>query len=207
MNSLEEIRLPNTVCPPIPKKDVEIVEGEKEWFVRGPIPGLWISKASSLPGNHTLHVALAIWYVKGLSGSSNKIILDRFHFDRFNVGIDSTRRALERLQEAGLIEYKRVGHKHKVTILSVRSETMPETNGLISTVPEEGQDNHVPVKDKEHLRTEPPPTPTNTRTLETITAAQQVQFPGQQTENTDRTNAVMFREVQETIAKLTASIK
>ena len=189
MNSLEEIRLPNTICPPIPKKDVDIVVEEKEWFIRGNIPGSWIGKASSLPGDYTLHVALAIWHVRGFREKSNKVILERFHFDRFNVGVDSTRRALRRLQEAGLIEYTRVGQKHKITILPVKMETMPETDRLISTVPEEGQDNHAPVKDKEHLRTEPPPTPTNT------------------TENTDRTNAVMFREVQEMIAKLTASIK
>ena len=123
MNSLEEIRLPNTICPPIPKKDMDIVGGEKEWFIRGNIPGSWIGKASSLPGNYTLHVALAIWHVKGFKEKSNKVILDRFHFDRFNVRVDSTRRALRQLQKAGLIEYMRVGHKHHVTILSVKPES------------------------------------------------------------------------------------
>jgi len=122
MNSLEEIRLPDTMCPPIPKKDVKVFEAEEEWFVRGPVPGSWIGKASSLSGDHTLHVALAIWYAKGFKEKSNKVVLERFHFDRFNVGTDSTRRALERLQAAGLIEYTRDGQKHKVTILSVKPE-------------------------------------------------------------------------------------
>ena len=110
----------------MPKKETKVVTVEGEWFIRGAIPGSWIGKASKLPGTHTLHVALAIWYVRGLRRNSNKITLDRFHFDRFNVGVDSTRRALERLREAGLIKYTRVGHKHRITILPVKPETMTE---------------------------------------------------------------------------------
>ena len=126
INSLDEIKLPDVICTPISKKDTDVIAEEGEWFIRGPIPGSWIGKASSLPGNHTLHVALAIWHVKGFSGKSNKIVLERFHFDRFNVGVDSTRRALERLQKAGLIKYSRDGHSHQVMILPVTPETTPE---------------------------------------------------------------------------------
>ena len=111
----------------MPEKDEGIIVDEREWFILGRIPGSWIGKASSLPGDHTLHVALAIWHVKGFSGKSNKVVLERFHFDRFNVGVDSTRRALERLQKAGLIKYTRDGHRHQVTILPVTPETVPET--------------------------------------------------------------------------------
>ena len=118
IDSLEQIRLPDTICPSVPKKDVDIVEIEDGWFVRGPIPGLWISKASKLPGGHTLHVALAIWHVIGFSGKSNKVILERFHLDRFGVKKDSARRALEQLQEAGLIKYTKVGQRFKIKILN-----------------------------------------------------------------------------------------
>ena len=120
IDSLEQLRLPDIVIPDT-NKFPSIVEEENGWFVRGPISGSWIGKASSLPGNHTLHVALTIQYVKGLSGEKNKIILERFHFDRFGVKKDSTRRALERLQEAGLIKYTKDGQKYRVTILSVQN--------------------------------------------------------------------------------------
>jgi len=123
MKSLDEIRLPVAVCPPMSIKDVDIIEEEGDWFIRGPIPGSWIGKASSLPGDYTLNVALAIWYAKGFSGKSNKVILERFHFNRLNVGVDSTRRALQHLQDAGLIKYTRNGHRLQVTILAAKSDT------------------------------------------------------------------------------------
>jgi len=52
----------------------------------------------------------------------NKVVLERFHFDRLGVKKDSARRALNRLQAAGLIEYTKDGRKYKVTILSVKSQ-------------------------------------------------------------------------------------
>ena len=94
--------------------DAGTIEG---WFIRGPIPGEWISRAAHLSGNHTLHVALAIQHVSGFQKSNKAIMLERFHFDRFGVKKDSVRRALERLQEAGLIKYTKVGQRYNVTII------------------------------------------------------------------------------------------
>jgi len=108
-----------------PKKPtVPAKEKNEDWFVQGKIPGSWLGKAAHLPGGHTFHVAVAIWYVKGL-GKGN-IVLDKFIFDRFGVTRNSACRALERLRESGLIEYVKDGHKHSVTILSVESETVPD---------------------------------------------------------------------------------
>ena len=123
MESLEEVRLPDNMCPVIPKKKIEIAKTEEEWFISGRIPGSWIGKASKLPGGHTLHVALAIWHVKGFKGKGNKIVLERFHLDRFGVKKDSARRALEQLREAGLIECTKTGQKYKITILPAKPET------------------------------------------------------------------------------------
>ena len=115
------------MCPTIPKKGLEIAEAEEGWYVGGHIPGSWIGKASRLPGGHTLHVALAIWHVKGFRGKSNRIILERFHLDRFGVKKDSARRALEQLREAELIEYTKDGQKFKVTILPTKPESAAKT--------------------------------------------------------------------------------
>jgi len=72
INSLDEIKLPDVICTPISKKDTDVIAEEGEWFIRGPIPGSWIGKASSLPGNHTLHVWDA---VDGNFGCKNQILL------------------------------------------------------------------------------------------------------------------------------------
>ena len=123
IGSLDQIKL-GIEIPVLPKKTTDVTEERNGWYVKGPIPGAWISKAAQLSGDHTLHVALAIQYVRGLYEVESKekcniIAIKRFHFDRFGVKKDSTRRALERLQEAGLIKYTKDGQKFKVTILPV----------------------------------------------------------------------------------------
>jgi hypothetical protein len=96
------------------KKDLS---GEN-WFIQGPFPGVWFEIAAKLPG-HSLHVALAIWYARGVARNKNEIPLERFHLDRLGVEKDSARRALQRLQEAGLITYRKSGQKFLVTIIDV----------------------------------------------------------------------------------------
>ena len=126
MIDIEQIRLPDTICPPILESTTEITEIGKEWFIRGPISGAWICQALDLPGDYTPHVAHAILYAKGFSGKSNKITLERFHLKRFGVKKDSTRRALKRLQGAGLIEYTKAGQKYRVTILPAKPKSVTE---------------------------------------------------------------------------------
>ena len=93
---------------------------QTEWFIKGPIPGAWILKAATLHGDYTIRVALAICYAQGMA-SGKDVILDRFHFNKFQIKKDSARRALQRLQKAGLISYHKKGQKFVVTILDVRS--------------------------------------------------------------------------------------
>lgn len=115
--SMEQLRLDDAVfqLPKTPKK-VEAPRESSEPFIKGPIPISWLVMADSLPGKYTLRTALVIFYVQGL-GSTKKIVLDRFHFDLFGIKKDSARRALDRLQKAGLIGYKKSGQKFEVTII------------------------------------------------------------------------------------------
>ena len=118
---LEAFRLPKSYQIPAPVfsrkiKQKIIREKANDWFIKGPLPGTWYERAAKLPG-HSLHVALAIWYVSGLKGN-HVILMERFHFDRFGVASDATRRGLIQLMNAGLIVYSKVGHKFKVTILN-----------------------------------------------------------------------------------------
>jgi len=118
---VNQLRLPDAVIPQTGNADniADTGDIEEGWFIRGPISGSWISKAAHL-GGHTVNVALAILYVKGFQKNrkNNMAELERFHFDRFGVKKDSARRALNRLQEAGLIKYTKDGQKYKVTIIN-----------------------------------------------------------------------------------------
>ena len=91
----------------------------QDWFIKGPIAGSWISKVCTLSTDHIVNVGLAIVYANGIQRKGSEAVLDRFIFNRFDVKKDSARRALDRLEKAGLVEYVRVGKRFMVTILPV----------------------------------------------------------------------------------------
>jgi hypothetical protein len=87
-------------------------------FIKGPLPLAWLQRAAVLPGK-TLHVALGLWYVKGLYRA------DTFAFKRklaaeLGVSPDATYDALTSLERAGLIHVDRHrGRAPVVTILAL----------------------------------------------------------------------------------------
>jgi hypothetical protein len=92
-----------------------------EKFVRGPLPLLWLQEASRLGGKHTMATALALWHIVGLAKSleiraNQSSIKNVWGFSR-----DSARRAMERLEKAGLIRINRKkGSVSGVTIIPRR---------------------------------------------------------------------------------------
>lgn len=113
---LEQFRLPASISTSLPAKPIKPTVDEIEgWFIRGPLQGDWLVKAMQLTGDFTTSVALAILYVKGLK-QGKTVKLERYHLGRFGVKKDSARRALKRLQEAGLISYTKKGQKFTVTV-------------------------------------------------------------------------------------------
>lgn len=119
---MEKLRLPGTVFQqPETSKKVVAPRESSERFIKGPIPISWLVRARSLPGEYTLLTALVLFYVRGMK-QSKKIVVERYHFNLFEIKKDSARRALDRLQKAGLIEYEKFGHKFVVTIKHLAPE-------------------------------------------------------------------------------------
>jgi len=88
-------------------------------FIKGPIPLEWIGAAARLPGK-TLHVALALQYLAGLT-KSKTVKLTARTLDIVGVARDAKAEALARLQLAGLISVEQTpGRAPSVTLLSVR---------------------------------------------------------------------------------------
>ncbi len=87
------------------------------WFVKGPIPGEWISKAAKQPGQ-SLHIAMAIQYSRGVFGEPVKLTTDlarRFGVDRRQ----TMYAALRSLEAAGLIQVDRArGRCPRVVVVS-----------------------------------------------------------------------------------------
>ena len=90
-----------------------------EWFLKGPIPGAWLTRAAALSGR-TLRVGLALWYLAGVKKSrAVKPTWDTWQ--RFGLSPDAGRRGLAALERAGLIAVARhPGRCPVVSILEVR---------------------------------------------------------------------------------------
>ncbi len=85
-------------------------------YLRGPIPGDWLSLAGNLPGK-TLHVALAIWLAYGVTKEPRFRLTPKW-LRWFAVGPRSLSKSLLRLREAGLIYVEhRPGCSPIVTVL------------------------------------------------------------------------------------------
>ena len=91
------------------------------WFVKGPIPGEWISHAAKLPGK-SLHIALAIQYSRGISGEP--VVLTNDVAGRFGVFRRQTvYKALRNLAAAGLIQVDRAnGRCPRVVVVECHAQ-------------------------------------------------------------------------------------
>ena len=96
-------------------------------FLRGPIPGDWLSVAGKLPGK-TLHVALAIWLAFGVLKETRFRFTSRWH-GWFDIGPRALRKSLQRLREAGLIRVEyRPGCSPIVTLLGAPEDQNRPSN-------------------------------------------------------------------------------
>ena len=85
-----------------------------ELFIKGPIPLSWLAKAAGLPGK-SIHVALAAWFKCSVEG--NGAVLPRKTLQMFHVDRNTGRRALRRLEAAGLLHVER--HPGRAPIVTV----------------------------------------------------------------------------------------
>lgn len=79
------------------------VRGQGEIFLGGPIPFSWWAAASRLPGR-ALHVALALWHQATLQRGVAVVTLKASLCRKLGVERNAMYRAVDHLQQAGLIE-------------------------------------------------------------------------------------------------------
>ena len=92
----------------------------KELFLRGPIPLEWLAAAAKLPGK-TLNVALALWWLHGMS-ASKPFKLTQKALDRLNVSRETAGDCLVRLEQRGLIRVvRKVGRSPVISIPDQRT--------------------------------------------------------------------------------------
>ena len=103
--------------PPIKTEKTQRYEPGTQFIAAMPLG--WIAEAAKLRGQ-SLHVALAIMYVRGMTRGQT-VVLTRYHFNMFGTTRGKAQRGLDWLQQAGLIEYTKDGHKYKITVIPTES--------------------------------------------------------------------------------------
>lgn len=112
---LDRFRLPSK-GEPRPGKPKQIPRHKTgEWFVKGPIPGEWLSEAAKLPGR-VLHVGVALWFAAGLS-KQREVKLTRQLLARFGIKPDAGRWALKKLETAGLVSVHRTSGRSPIVTI------------------------------------------------------------------------------------------
>ena len=98
-----------------------------KWFVKGPIPGDWLVRASKVSGR-ALRVGLALWFLVGFKRS--RIVKPTWDtWRRFGLCPDSGSRGLAALENAGLIKVERASGKCPVVTIC-ESEGKESENGF-----------------------------------------------------------------------------
>ena len=88
----------------------------RDKFVAGPIDVSWVVQASRL-GVKALLVGLALWHIKGLR-KADTFIASNLMLQDWGVQPDAKRRALRKLEKAGLIRIERRGKRSpQVTLI------------------------------------------------------------------------------------------
>ena len=103
-------------------------EAGQEWvvgeFLSGPIPLSWLGRVARLSGQKVLAVALALWFLVGLSDSTFDLKLTSAVLARFGVARSAKWRALRTMEAAGLIRIgSRKGKNPLVAIVEMDAGT------------------------------------------------------------------------------------
>jgi hypothetical protein len=102
--------------PPGPGRVIRFRQGKKKLFLKGPIPVAQCALASEV-GGKALAVFLAIWLETSMKQSST-VTLSRRDMSRFGVAPDAGRRAILKLEKAGIVAVSRgSGRSPRVTLL------------------------------------------------------------------------------------------
>ncbi len=88
----------------------------RDKFIAGPVDVSWVCQASRL-GVKPLLVGLALWHLKGLR-RSNSFTVSNLMVEEWKIRPDAKRRALRKLEKAGLITVERRGKRSpRVTLV------------------------------------------------------------------------------------------
>jgi hypothetical protein len=113
---LERLRIPTQLqCAP---KRGNATHQPAGYFLKGPIPLAWLSRAAIQPGR-ALHVGVLLWFLAGLMRSREVPLLPSW-LHRFGLNRFAAYRGLTALEKAGLVTVKR--QRGRAPLVTLRRE-------------------------------------------------------------------------------------
>lgn len=113
---LEQFRARRGVEPQPAKRQRPPRHRSGEWFLKGPIPGAWLTRAAVL-SYRALRVGLAIWYLVGLK-KCRAVKPTWETWKRFGLSRDAARHGLAALEGAGLVSVDR--HRGRCPVVTIQ---------------------------------------------------------------------------------------
>lgn len=116
---IEQFRAkPGDVQPPMRRRKVPRHK-PGEWFIKGPIPGDWLVRASQI-SCRALRVGLVLWYLAGVH-NTGEVKPTWQNWERFGLSPDAGRHGLRALEQAGLIKVER--HSGRCPVVTIEDVT------------------------------------------------------------------------------------
>jgi hypothetical protein len=85
-------------------------------FIAGPIDAAWVIQAAQL-GVKAMLLGMVLWHLKGLR-KTNSFVVSNLMTKEWGIGPDAKRRALRKLEKAGLLTVERQGKRSpRITLL------------------------------------------------------------------------------------------
>jgi hypothetical protein len=113
---LDQFRAKQEGGPQLAKRQRPPRHQTNEWFLKGPIPGAWLTRATRL-SFRALRAGLALWYLAGLM-KSNVVKPTWDTWQRLGLSPDAGRRGLDALEQASLVTVDR--HPGRCPIVTIR---------------------------------------------------------------------------------------
>jgi hypothetical protein len=97
-----------------------VAKRAKGYFLRGPIPLVWLQRAAGLPGKAYV-LCTILWWFYGMN-PSKPIKVTTKSLKEFSISEDAYRDGLRRLEQAGLVTVTRPNGQRALVIINMLSD-------------------------------------------------------------------------------------
>jgi hypothetical protein len=120
----------------VPQNPAQPARRRAEPFLKGPVPLVWLAKATKLGGS-SLAVGICLWFQCGVLGGPGPIKVTKAVRRKLGLSADRLQRGLKKLEQEGLIAFDQRGRGHCPVVRLVEApRTVVEPHAAPPDAPE-----------------------------------------------------------------------